>query len=275
VRGIGPAENPPRSNSSIASRISGLCRHVSIRGSLPVLLLTLGLAAVFGGGCAHGKGREQREFTRVYTPQIPVFLSGPAAVLLTNSDGFSARATLRGDSAFPGSALVEGELLGRGSKLVFAPREGGQENKQLRLGGFSYIWDVASGTGFVLSEALQGYAPVASGLRVTNLVYEPGGSPPKEVTALMNDGSKAVFRVWPNEARKELPAHIEARGNPSMALSLAKIKLQPPAPDLFLPPDSFSKYATAEALADELAVRQHNLGRGLREPAVPSMPQHR
>jgi hypothetical protein len=262
--------------SDFGFRISDLCgRQVSIRRCLLVLPLVSAFIAVLPVGCAHGPGREEREFMRIYTPQVPVFLSGPASALLTNTEGFSARATVRGDSAFPGSEFVEGELLGRGSKLVFAPGKTEPENKQLRLGAFSYIWDVASGTGFLLSEALQGYAPVASTLRVTNLVYESGGSPPREVTAFMNDGSKTVFRVWPGDTRKEFPSRIEARGTLPLTVSLAKIRLQSPPADLFVPPDSFSKYPTADALADEIAVRQHNLGRGLREPAVPSMPEHK
>lgn len=234
-----------------------------------------GLGALLAGGCAHGPETEHGAFVRVYTPQVPVFLSGPAAVLLTNTGGFSARVTDRGDSAFPGSESVEGELLGRGTTLIFAPRETGPEDKQLRVGGFSYIWDVASGSGYVLSDALQAYAPVASTLRVTNMVFGAGENDSREATTLMNDGTKAVFRIWPADPRKQFPSRIEGRTRPPFTLTFGKVRLEPPAADLFRPPDGFAKYPTAEALADEIAVRQHNYRRGAREPAIPSVPERK
>lgn len=238
-------------------------------------VLLLGLCALLAGGCAHGPPTDHGEFTRVYTPQVPVFLSGPAAVLLTNTAGFSARVTDRGDSAFPGSDSVEGELLGRGTTLIFAPRETGPEDKQIKFGGFSYIWDVASGSGYVLSDALQGYAPVASTLRVTNVVFGAGENDSREATILMNDGGKAVFRVWPGDPRKQFPARLEGRTRPPLTLTFAKVRLEAPAAGLFKPPEGFTRYPSAEALADEIAVRQHNFRRGAREPAIPSFPERK
>ncbi len=243
--------------------------------ALRTATLLPGACALLAGGCAHGPETEHGAFVRVYTPQVPVFLSGPAAVLLTNSTGFSARVTDRGDSAFPGSEAVEGELLGRGTTLIFAPRETGPEDKQLKVGGFSYIWDVASGSGYVLSDALQGYAPVASTLRVTNTVFGAGENDSREATILMNDGSKALFRIWPADPRKQFPTRVEGRTRPPLTLTFAKVRLEPPAADLFKPPEGFTKYATAEALADEIAVRQHNYRRGAREPAIPSVPERK
>lgn len=236
------------------------------RAGFPAAVLALLLA-----GCAHAPQAEKSEFIRVYTPQVPVFLTGPMGVLLTNNGGFSARATVRGDSAFAASELVEGELLGRGSKLLFAPRETGQEGKQLRVGGFSYIWDVASGTGFVLSDALQGYAPVASSLRATNLVLGATGGAWREATAFLNDGAQAIFRIWPSGSRRPFPSRIELLGVPPLALSFSKVKLEAPPADLFAPPDGFTGYRSAEALANEIAARQYNLRRGPLEPALPAM----
>ncbi len=249
-------------------------RDASISRAAAVLPVLVAIA-LFSGGCAHGPDMDRGEFTRVYTPQVPVFLSGPAAVLLTNSAGFSARVTDRGDAAFPGSESVEGELLGLGSVLVFAPRETGAQDKQLKVGGFSYIWDVAAGSGFVLSDALQGYAPVSSTLRVTNVVFGPGENGSREATALMNDGGKAVLYVWPGDPRKQFPNRIESRSRPPWTLTFAKVRLQAPAADLFRPPAEFTKYRSAEALADEIAVRQHNFRRGAREPAIPSVPERK
>ncbi|HEY5911040.1 MAG TPA: hypothetical protein VJA21_10600 [Verrucomicrobiae bacterium] len=234
--------------------------------------LLLGVSVALLSGCAHGPEGGRGEFLRVFTPQVPVFLSGPAAVLLTNTGGFSARVTVRSDSAFPESESVEGELLGRGSMLFFAPRASGAEGKQLRLGRFSYIWNVATESGYVLSDALQAYAPVTSTLRVTKVDSSPGEPGLRDTTVLMNDGSKAVFQVWPERSWKDFPSRIEARGTPPLALSLSKVRLQPPESELFAPPDGFAKYPTAAAMADEIAARRYNLRRGAREPVLENIP---
>ncbi len=236
-------------------------------GRVPPLLLA---AAVFLSGCAHNLDLEKSGFVRVFTPQVPVLLSGPAAVLLTNTGGFSARVALQERSGLPGQVPAEGELLGLGSKLVFAPRESGRPDKNPEAGGFSYIWDVALGSGFILSEALQGYAPVSSTLRATNKVVS--GASPLNVTVFLNDGAKEVFRVWPNGERREFPSRIESSSAPVFTATVSKVRFQAPAADLFAPPPGFTKYPTPEALADEIAARRQNFRRGTRGSDIYSVP---
>jgi hypothetical protein len=226
----------------------------------------LALGAGLLAGCAHKSDLEIREggYTRVFTPQVPVFLSGPAAVLLTNTPGFTARVTFQGDELVTGRRPIEGDLFGRAGKLLFAPKQGDPSAKKAHQTGFSYLWDVASSSGYVFSEALQAYAPVSSNLQATNLVTGPSqAASAHQVTIFMNNGSSTSFRVEAEPNHQGLPSRIQSLTSaPPISVTLSKIHLQPPPPDLFSPPDGFSKYASPEAMADELAARQHNLRRG-------------
>src|SRR5262249_15836059 len=112
-------------------------------------------------GCSHSDDMEDRgrAFTPVLVARPPTFVSRPMAVLVTNRSGYSAHVDAQAESLAENERTVSGQLLCRGSKLFFASELSGESSKQARPGGFSYIWDVASNSGYVLSEALQGYAP--------------------------------------------------------------------------------------------------------------------
>jgi hypothetical protein len=216
----------------------------------------------------------------VSTPQPPPFLAGPMAVLLTNAGGFSARVTVESEFSPGPEGPKSGQLLCRGSKLLFAPevKQGGK--KDSRLGGFLFSWDVAAGRGYVLSEPLQGYAPGASTLQATNIVRRPiQGAPqildghlcvPEEVTLEASDGLAATFQVWAAKDLKGLPVRITPAPNSSLpTVSLSNIRLELPAEDLFAPPDGFTKYNSPENMVDELAIRRRNLKRPPHEEVEP------
>jgi hypothetical protein len=57
------------------------------------------------------------------------------------------------------------------------------------------------------------------------------------------------------------PVRIQSQKAALLTLNFSKIHLEAPAAAVFSPPDGFSKYATPEAMADELAAREHNLRR--------------
>ena len=217
---------------------------------------------------------------KVYTPQPPAFLTGPMSVLLTNSQSYSARAEWHSDTAIPGEKPVTGQLLARGSKLFFASDVADPSDKHSQSGGFAFIWDVASHSGYVLSDPLQGDAPVSWQLHPTNFVAQPGpGAPqnfaghpcqPTTATVQMSDSSSASFQVLRAADLGGVPLRIGANSSP-MALSLSKVRLEALSADLFMPPDGFTMYGSPEALADELAARQHNFRRKNYEGSAPML----
>jgi hypothetical protein len=238
-----------------------------------VLLAALGWGAA---GCAH-----RELFLRVPTPQVPAFLSGPAAVLLTNTSGFSAKASLQTVSLLETERLRSGQLLARGSKLLFVPGREKSSSKDVLPGGFSFIWDVATGTGYVLSEPLQAYAPISSSVQVTNLTWTPRPAATETIDgrlcsvgvaqAQLNNGSGASFEVFRAPDLQNLSLRINALTNSNpFTLTLSKARLETVRADLFAPPDGFTRYSSPEAMADELAARQRILrsgNHGVLEPA--------
>ena len=193
------------------------------------------------------------------------------AVLLTNADGFSAHVVLLSNK----TALVTGDLQGRGVKLLFTGDSSSSAAKRLRQGGISFIWDTAANSGYVLSEALQGYAPMALAIRVTNLVaraamvkavaaaIEGHRCDQEEVTLSFSDGSTAEFHVWRAVDLKRFPLRISSASDPaSFTFNFTNVRLAVPPNELFQPPEDFTKYENAAAMMDELAFRQQDLRRG-------------
>ena len=235
--------------------------------------LSLAIIALFTAACAHvrpagGRGGAGGD---ILPPKPPVFLDGPMAALLTNVDGFSAHATLETRASSNRPVIVSGELLGRGSKLFFAPTGSTPASKHHPDGGMSFIWDVNEGSGYMLSEALQGYAPILSGARATNVVIgtaaehsapeKLGGHPCEQKQAIVasSDGSETVFHLWRAEDLRGFAVRINSATNSVfLSLNLSTVRLEIPSAELFLPPDGFTKYDSAEALMNELMARQES-----------------
>ena len=90
------------------------------------------------------------------------FLNGPMAILLTNTSGFSCHVVMTtGSPPIPGET-VSGNSCAGAPELLFAPDAHCPAGKRFARSGFSFIWDVAAQHGYLLSEALQGYAPISS-----------------------------------------------------------------------------------------------------------------
>ncbi|MGH7967295.1 MAG: hypothetical protein ACREIC_01070 [Limisphaerales bacterium] len=261
----------------------GCARH---EGPLWLLVLAFA-AALLLCGCSHSRDRSGSGvyLTGVYEAQPPVFLNGPMSVLLTNGPGFTARVTIQGQSFSPRSSPKSGQLFSRGGKLFFAPA--GNQTKQAKTGGFAFMWDVASSSGFVLSGALEAYAPVSSSVHPTNVVTEtkPMGSVDghpatlQNATVQMDDGTTATFDVWRATDLNGTHLRITSSGTGiPLSLALSDIRLAPPPEDVFARPEEFAKYSSPEALADEIIARQYNLHRkssGGLEPMEPLYRQPR
>jgi hypothetical protein len=249
-------------------------RRAGLRTPGLCLLLIGALAA----GCA---GPEKREppgppgaAGRVPAPKPPPFLGGAMALLLTNAGGFRAHAVLTGGAAAEPGGVLAGELIGWGGKLLFAAEPGGKGPKHGRVEDFSFIWDVDAGRGFLLNGPLQGYAPIAAKTQFTNLVVsaarasaapqQVAGHPcqESEVQVTSSDGTATVLHAWRATDLQGLPLRITcATAGTPLTLSLSKVRRETPPNDLFLPPDGFTKYTSAEALMLELMARRDSLKR--------------
>ena len=235
-------------------------------------MLGLGCAAVAllllpgCGGGSNVKVGASGVTERVPTPKTPAFLNGPMSALLTNADGFSAHAVLEMRSSSDKQTIVSGQLLGRGGKLLFAMEPPSGERK--RAGGFSYIWDVATQSGFLLSDPMQGYAPMLSALQHTNVVFQPapGRSGSETIdgyrceqvvaTVTSSDGTTTAYQVWRAADLKGIPVRIIPVDRPNVTLSLSKIRLEALPGQLFLPPGDFTRFESPDAMVSELLVRQ-------------------
>jgi hypothetical protein len=236
-----------------------------MKSLLRLLLLACAVGAI--GGCA---SKAPKEVFHAGDEAPPDFLSGPAAMLLTNLDGFSA--TVAFSMPSPGGLphTVSGDLLEREGRLIFQPSSRAKNNKTLSQGGMIFIWNEAAHSGYVLSDALQAYARISSSVQGTNVVWKTGeavqeeanGHPCRRLQAVVecDDGSPARFTVWQAEDAKRLPVRIRATsGLRQFTLDFSNIRLELPAPELFVPPDGFTKYQTAVALMNELIIRQTEL----------------
>ena len=226
-------------------------------------------AALAAAGCAHSRNKDR---IGLVPPPVPLFLSGPMGVLLTNTTGFSCHVVMTtGSPPIPGET-VSGQLLCRGAELLFAPDADSPAGRRFKRGGFIFIWEVATQHGYLLSEALQGYAPISSRLQATNvqtLASRPASEEVEghrcqktEVQVESNDGSKVPFQVWRAADLNGAPLRIgtAAPGRP-VAVNLSKFRLGAPSGQLFLPPEGFTAHDSAETMMAEIAMRQENLKR--------------
>jgi hypothetical protein len=240
--------------------------------SLGSLLL---LAAALATGCSHTKNAGRASSIEVRpAPLPPLFLNGPMALLLTNTDGFHAHVVLESGAPPQAFQLAAGELMGRGSKLLFAPAPAEKSKKPVSAADSAFIWDVIENRGWVLNDPLQAYAPVSSSRQFTNVApavtlnnaasekISGHSCQAQEVTVTAADGTATVFRAWRAPDLHGLPLRITcpSTGAP-LTLTLSNARLETMPNDLFQPPSSFTKYESSEAIMAELFLRKHNLNR--------------
>ena len=236
------------------------------------------LAVALATGCSHTKRQSRGASIEVQpAPLPPLFLNGPMALLLTNTGGFRAHVVLNNGASTQARPLAAGELMCRGSKLLFAPAPAGKsKNERKKAGGAdsAFIWDVRENRGWVINDPLQAYAPVSSSREFTNVataVTQPGTAPEKinghscqadQVIVMGTDGTPTVFQVWRAPDLHGLPLRINcpSTGAP-LILTLSNARIETLPANLFQPPTGFTKYDSSEAIMAELFLRKHNLNR--------------
>ena len=225
-------------------------------------------------GCSSSRSREARSDWAgdPSLTQPPVFLTAPLGQLFTNADGFSGRVTLETRRGLGQVEVVTGELLGRGTELLFAPQGEGTVNQRLRAaGGVFFVWNVAEHRGLVLNEALQGYARLDNPVALSNLVAQPQPGPTadttleghpcqaEQITMTLGDSPPQTYTVWRATDLKGLPLVISSATNSVLfKLHLAKARLERPSEDLFRPPAGFTSYDSPQAMMGELTVRRQS-----------------
>jgi hypothetical protein len=185
---------------------------------------------------------------------------------------------------YPGPTLTEpvtGQLLGRGSKLLFAPDLSPSVAKKSRATAVTFVWDVAQNSGYVLNDSLQAYAPWSSSLRFTNINETAGATLPEKINGYLSrerrvtiDSTGAYtssFSVWRAPELQNFPLRISSATNPALLnINFTKVRLTAVPADEFLVPDSFTKYPSTEAMMTELILRQQNLKRPVTGDYMPA-----
>jgi hypothetical protein len=223
------------------------------------------LAAAFICGCASRHTAAPIHHSGDEIP--PDFLGGPIATVLTNLNGFSAHVVSTRSAPGEQPQTTSGELLGRGGRLVFQPTLPIKDKKAQMAGGLLFIWDETTLSGYVLSEALQGYAPILPEVEAAGQVnitkeavqQDVNGHPCHrcEADVMLSNGLKARLTLWQTDDATHFPVRIEATNGPNqMTLNFSEIRLESPSKDLFSPPDGFTAYASSVALMNELIIRE-------------------
>lgn len=142
------------------------------------------------------------------------------------------------------------------------------------VGDRTFIWDVTQNSGYILSEALQGCAPITSSARITNVLEITGAAGPVpeavnglpchrvEVAVSSSDGSKARFILWRTIGANGFPVKIKSINEPAqLIITFSDFRREALAQKLFLPPDGFTMFASANGMRDELQMRQKSVGK--------------
>jgi len=241
-------------------------------------MLAFGLAVA---GCASEKSKEAA-LAHMGDESPPDFLVGPASVALTNFDGFSATvvSTASEDAV---QRTYSGQILEREGRLLFQPMTTAKTKKgKIIRGGMIFIWEPGLNRGEVVSEALQGYAPLAPAVRIAGVapgsmtgVPEPINGRPchrVESTVTLSDGSLARVTEWRADDLGRVPVRVRSeQGGHLVTLDLTDIRLELPNPELFVPPTEFTRYDSALALINELLIREAPLKGGPSSgPGIPA-----
>jgi len=263
----------------------------SRKGWRPIAARLLAGSALAGWmcGCVHRDFNGGRE-AETTLPKLTALMTGPVANLLTGQTGFESECVIALAGTTESHRNLSGQIFVRGGKLRLEVVP--EKAKSGGSGAFGVIWDAGANQGFILSDALQGYAVLKRPVQFTNLQTRTTVGQPErreghsvdhaDVTAMGSDGQTVALQLsraidWGN-----LPLEIGGADEPnSFDLTLTQVRLLQPAEALFLPPDGFTQYESETALLEELITRQRNVFGGGHErkrtpgDAVPPDIHHR
>ena len=258
----------------------------------------IALAAAFFAGCA-SEARREAALAQMGDESPPDFLPGPASAALAGFDGFwanvvsttttastalipSAGIVNSGDTGARAAAAASGQVIGRQGQIIFQPLTTANATRgKIVRGGMFFIWDSARQKGFVVSEALQGFAPISAPCQITNMTLESGeavaepanGHPCHRIErrAAMSDGSTVKLTEWRADDLRRFPVRLRTEsGGRVTTVDFSGVLLDIPPQELFAPPGGFTQYAGATALINELMIRESAQKKGpTGEPAPP------
>lgn len=226
------------------------------------------IAIAWNCGCAHAHREHARNGRAGILPEVTAIITGPAALLLTNAVGFQAEYNLSIDGDLNSAANAAGQFLTRGAEVRLTL--GTAKSGTGAASGFIIVWDAAARRGFVLSEALQGYAPIGGSDCFSNLLMEETGSAPQRLDGHVVEKVNATITGCNGQAQAfelsrsgNLPMEIHSsNAAPNFTLRFSKIEVAAPSGELFLLPKDFTKYDSEESLLAELASRQQDFQGG-------------
>jgi hypothetical protein len=228
------------------------------------------LAAVCVVGCSsprphrHGAMPLDAEQGRA-AAQPPSFLAGPAALLLTNAQDYTAQLVLSSSNGAVTNAA--GALFQKEGHLLFVPRSEELLERNTWAGSFRFLWDASRNSGYIISEPLHGYAAVEPAVHYSILAAQPPvGSPVsdqvdgqpcwmEEVNVHSSAGENTRFRRWRPEALATPPVRVleTSQGSaPGYTLQLSEVNVDALSPELFSLPAGFTRYDSAEAMVRQL-----------------------
>lgn len=223
-------------------------KHRPTETVLSTIFLSVAIAFA-AAGCTHTTPIDpDREPVQLLLPRLTAAMTGPAATLLTNLDGFHGRFTLSFGAPGQENSTLTGMLYERGGKLYFEPAFNASKRLAKATGRFSLIWDAAGQRGYVLSEALQAYAPVNAPIPEPVV---PAAGKPAAPTPIQADQAKNLNGLA-TRIQSSDPAH-------PFTFTLSGITLGLPPEQMFSPPEDFTRLQTESALLSELASRQRTV----------------
>ena len=246
------------------------------------VVLGMAVAAALLAGCASEK-RKEAALAHMGDEVPPDFLTGPASTALAGFDGFSADVLVTSPSVPDGPAAA-GQLIERQGRLIFQPLSTARVKKgKIVRGGMFFIWDSAARHGFVVSEALQGFAPISAPSQVTNVAPENKEPLSEQVNGhschrietrvALSDGSTVKLTEWRADDLNRFPVRVRTEsGGRQITVDFSGVRLDLPAPELFVPQEGFTRYDSASALISELIIRESTLRTGPTGETIQSKP---